>query len=153
MESLICLPELKRLRCRHVPSCYLPREAQEEREHWEATYSSNIAEVVSHHSGTRDLMHPHEICPLTTICLFHKSYCVIYVIQPTFCFPIKYRNRTPNDHEHIEFLLNMYNLAKCSKYEVCLYCTNKGLYIYVNKMVELATHSNRSALQLQMLSS
>lgn len=112
MGSFICLPELKQLRCRHVPSRYLPSKAQEEREHSEAawTHSSNIAKVICHCSGTPDLVHPHEICYLTTICLFHKSYCAKCVIQPPFCFPVTYRNSTPNDQKHKElwFLLNMY---------------------------------------------
>lgn len=75
MGSLICLPELKQLRCRHVPSCYLPSEAQEEREHSEAarTHSSNIAKGNWHCSGTPELVHTHKICHLTTVCLFHKS--------------------------------------------------------------------------------
>lgn len=110
MGSLICLPEPKQLGCRHAPSCSLPSEAQEPREHSEATHSNNIAEVISHSSGTHDLVHPHEICHLTTICLFHKPYCVKYVIQSPFCLPVTYRNRTPNDHGHkgLLFLLNMY---------------------------------------------
>lgn len=110
MGSLIRLPELKKLRCRHVPSCHLPSKTQEEKEHPEATHSCNVAEVISHLSGTCDLVHPHKICQLMTIHLFHKSCCVKCVTRAPFCFPVTYRNRTLNNHKHkrLLFLLKMY---------------------------------------------
>lgn len=43
MRSLICLLELKQLRRRHAPSCYLPCKAQEERQHPGATQPRSSA--------------------------------------------------------------------------------------------------------------
>lgn len=55
MGSLICLPDLKQLRCRHVLSCYLHHEVQEKGSwHTEAalTHNSNAAKPIYHRSGT-----------------------------------------------------------------------------------------------------
>lgn len=110
------------------------------------THSSKAAKLV-YRSELMKLVHPYKICHLTTRCLVYISYCVKYVIQPSFCFPVTYKNSTTNYCRHKGFFwvcipswIKAVSM-KCFSF-ASLYCTNKGPYIYVNTVVELTSYSS-----------